>query len=63
MKTEWPDLYEVLLVNRNADWAGQIETLLEGSGTLFIAVGAAHLAGEDSVQSMLRARGINVERR
>lgn len=63
MKAEWPDLYEVILVNRNADWTNQIETMLEGSGTVFVAVGAAHLAGEDSVQSMLRARGINVERR
>ena len=63
MKTDWPDLYERLLVDRNTDWAGQIETLMEGSGTVFVAVGAAHLAGEDSVQSMLRARGIDVERR
>lgn len=63
MKAEWPDLYEVILVNRNADWTNQIETMLEGSGTVFVAVGAAHLAGEDSVQSMLRARGVNVERR
>lgn len=55
-------MYQSLLVNRNANWAGQIETLLEGSGTVFIAVGAAHLAGEDSVQSILAARGVMVER-
>lgn len=55
-------LYQSLLVNRNANWAGQIETLLEGSGTVFIAVGAAHLAGVDSVQSILAARGVTVER-
>ena len=52
--------YDALLVRRNANWAGQIETLLKGSGTAFIVVGAAHLAGADSVQSMLEARGVDV---
>lgn len=55
-------VYDALLVNRNANWADQIETMLEGSGTVFIAVGAAHLAGGDSVQSMLGRRGVEVER-
>ena len=54
-------VYEALLVNRNANWADQIETMLEGSGTVFIAVGAAHLAGPDSVQRMLERRGVDVE--
>ena len=63
MKNEWGELYDVLLTRRNADWAGQIQTLLEGSGTTFIAVGAAHLAGDDSVQSMLEDRGVTVTRR
>lgn len=62
MKAEWGDVYKVLLVDRNADWATQIETMLQGSGTDFIAVGAAHLAGEDSVQAMLEQRGVAVER-
>lgn len=61
MRTETPELYEALLVRRNTDWAGQIQTLLEGSGTIFIAVGAAHLVGEDSVQEILKARGVAVE--
>lgn len=61
MRTETPELYEALLVRRNTDWADQIQTLLEGSGTIFIAVGAAHLVGEDSVQEILRARGVAVE--
>ncbi|WP_339914719.1 TraB/GumN family protein [uncultured Brevundimonas sp.] len=54
-------MYQSLLVNRNVNWAGQIETLLEGSGTVFIAVGAAHLVGDDSVQAILRRRGVTVE--
>lgn len=61
MRAEAPAVYEALLVRRNTDWAGQIQTLLEGSGTVFIAVGAAHLAGDDSVQAILRQRGVPVE--
>src|SRR5690606_28709947 len=57
---ETPLLYDTLLVRRNTNWADQIETLLEGSGTVFIAVGALHLAGDDSVQEILRARGVEV---
>jgi uncharacterized protein YbaP (TraB family) len=62
MKTEAPDIYKALLTDRNAGFADQIQTLLDGSGTAFVAVGAAHLAGSDSVQSMLEARGIEVDR-
>ena len=61
MQAEAPVLYDALLVRRNTDWANQIQTMLEGSGTIFIAVGAAHLAGDDSVQEILEARGVNVE--
>jgi len=62
MKAEAPDIYKALLTDRNAGFADQIQTLLAGSGTAFVAVGAAHLAGDDSVQSMLEARGVEVER-
>ena len=62
MKIDTPEVYQALLVQRNANWATQIQTLLAGSGTAFIAVGAGHLAGEDSVQEMLQDRGIAVER-
>lgn len=45
-----------LLHDRNAGWVPQIEAMLKGSGTYFIAVGAAHFAGPDSVIRMLRNR-------
>nr|WP_314529490.1 TraB/GumN family protein [uncultured Brevundimonas sp.] len=61
MKDASPALYQALLVNRNTDWADQIQTLLQGSGTAFIAVGAGHLAGDDSVQAILARRGVTVE--
>jgi uncharacterized protein len=63
MKAGSSALYDAMLKNRNAAWADQIQTLLAGKGTIFIAVGAAHLAGPDSVQAQLKAKGIVAERR
>mgnify|MGYP000976758150 FL=1 len=62
MKQEEADLYAALLVNRNANWVVKIEDMLKGSGTTFIAVGAAHLIGPDSVIAMLDAKGVKAER-
>ncbi len=53
---------DALLTNRNENWAGQIEEMLEGSGVTFIAVGAGHLVGPESVQKRLKLRGIEAEK-
>ncbi|HUW54657.1 MAG TPA: TraB/GumN family protein [Rhodanobacter sp.] len=57
-----PALYQRLLVERNRNWAGKIAAMLQKPGTVFIAVGAAHLAGPDSVQAQLRKLGIDAVR-
>jgi hypothetical protein len=57
-----PALYDELLTKRNANWAVKIEEMLKGSGTAFIAVGAGHLIGPDSVQVQLKAKGIEAKR-
>jgi len=57
-----PRLYQRLLVQRNAAWTKQIAAMLRQPGTVFIAVGAAHLAGPDSVQAQLRKLGIEAVR-
>jgi uncharacterized protein YbaP (TraB family) len=62
MREHYPDLYNVLLVDRNRDWAEQIEGLLRQGGTVFVAVGAGHLAGPDSVQKQLAKLGVETER-
>lgn len=62
MRSASEEIYQALLARRNANWAGQIQTLLAGSGTTFIAVGSAHLAGDDSVQEILEDRGVTVTR-
>ncbi len=58
MKTQTPDLYDALLLHRNTNWVVQIQEMLKGKGTIFIAVGAGHLIGSDSVLAMLKAKGI-----
>ena len=56
------DIHRAALIERNTDWTNQIETMMQGSGTAFVAVGAAHLMDQDSVIDMLTARGFTVER-
>jgi uncharacterized protein YbaP (TraB family) len=51
-----------LLKDRNEAWSAVIEDMLKGSGSSFIAVGAAHLVGPDSLQTRLKLRGIVAER-
>lgn len=62
MRKHYHHLYEVLLVERNRDWARQIAGLLKQQGTVFVAVGSAHLAGPDSLQHQLAKLGIDTER-
>lgn len=62
MRQTAPELYQRLLVQRNEAWATKIAALLQQPGTVFIAVGAAHLAGPDSVQAQLHKLGIEAAR-
>ncbi len=57
-----PMLYDILLTQRNTAWAGWIDDRMDQPGTVFIAVGAGHLAGESSVQDLLAERGLTAER-
>ncbi len=50
---EDPVLAERLLYTRNKNWAEWIDNRLDQPGTVFMAVGAGHLAGEKSVQDYL----------
>lgn len=58
MRRDYPALYRLLLVDRNRDWAAQLKTKLAGSGVSFVAVGAGHLTGPDSLQVALARLGI-----
>jgi uncharacterized protein YbaP (TraB family) len=62
MRRDYPDLYELLIVERNARFADQIAALLRGRGVIFVAIGAGHLAGPDSVQADLAKLGVTAVR-
>lgn len=53
-----PALEKTLLLDRNRRWADWIRNRLKKPGTVFVAVGAGHLAGKGSVQAVLKARHI-----
>ncbi len=57
-----PRLSRVLLTDRNQRWADWIAQRLATPGTVFVAVGAAHLAGPESVQTRLAKRKLKVVR-
>jgi hypothetical protein len=57
-----PKVADALLYARNRNWAEWIDTRLDQPGTVFIAVGAGHLAGAKSVQDYLAQKGITVTR-
>ena len=62
LKTREPELYRQLIVERNENWAAKIkDMMIRQPGTVFIAVGAAHLAGPDSVQAQLAKLGVIVQ--
>jgi uncharacterized protein YbaP (TraB family) len=57
-----PELKDALLIRRNANWAKWVKGRLDQPGTVLVAVGAGHLAGDQSVQAMLENQGVKVSR-
>ncbi len=60
LKAVAPELYDAAFVRRNLAWCDQIATIMKGAGTSFVAVGAGHLVGEQSVPAILAERGFTV---
>jgi len=57
-----PEVAKVLLTDRNARWADWVKMRMDKPGTVFVAVGAGHLAGPESVQAQLKRIGVTAER-
>jgi uncharacterized protein YbaP (TraB family) len=57
-----PELKAALMSRRNAQWADWLERRMAKPGTVFVAVGAGHLAGRESVQAMLAKKGLKAKR-
>jgi uncharacterized protein YbaP (TraB family) len=61
-KTDFPTIYQDLLVTRNNNWLPQIVNMLNDQPIEFVLVGALHLAGSDSVLAKLKAKGYKIEK-
>ena len=57
-----PSLYKLMFTERNARWAQWVDRRLARPGTVFMAVGAGHLAGDRSLVTLLRQDGHRVSR-
>jgi uncharacterized protein len=57
-----PELREALFTGRNRAWSEKIAALLAQRKRVFVAVGAAHMAGTDGLPAMLAGRGFSVRR-
>jgi len=56
-----PDNKKRLLLDRNRNWASQIEQMASEWHNFFVVVGAAHLVGPDGVPALLRKDGLQVD--
>ncbi len=57
-----PALYKLMFTSRNASWAQWVKRRLDRPGTVFMAVGAGHLAGDRSLVTLLKKEGRQVSR-
>lgn len=63
MKAWRPDLYQALLLRRNLAWADRLDaTMRQGQGTDLVIVGALHMAGDEGLPALMKARGYAVRR-
>jgi uncharacterized protein YbaP (TraB family) len=53
-----PETYRMMFTERNVRWADWIAVRMRTPGTVFVAVGAGHLAGKDSLLVRLAERGL-----
>jgi uncharacterized protein YbaP (TraB family) len=61
LRHDAPDLFRILITDRNAAWTRVLADRLKGSGQVVVVVGAAHLLGPEGVAARLRALGYRVD--
>jgi len=61
-KSKSPQMYQTVFVERNTNWIPKIEAMFKDKEKELVLVGAGHLAGEDSVLALLKAKGYTVSR-
>jgi uncharacterized protein YbaP (TraB family) len=58
MRVSAPNAYRILFAERNGRWSDWVSGRMQQPGTVFVAVGAAHLVGPDSLLVGLARRGL-----
>ena len=61
MKSNFPKLYQKMLIQRNLNWIPKLEELLAKEETPLIVVGAGHMVGPKGVVALLKKQGYVVE--
>jgi uncharacterized protein len=62
MRRDHPRLHERMIVERNRAWVPRIAGMLREPGSVFVLVGGAHLAGDDSIVRLLADEGMEARR-
>jgi len=57
-----PETYRLMFTERNARWADWVAARMQSPGNVFVAVGAGHLVGKDSLLVRLAEMGIESTR-
>jgi uncharacterized protein len=60
MRTDFPMVYQSLLVERNNAWIPQLEAMAKTEQVEFVLVGALHLSGADGLLAQLATRGYRI---
>jgi uncharacterized protein YbaP (TraB family) len=60
--TDYPAIYQELLVNRNLNWLPALNAMMDTPDTEMVLVGTMHLAGEQGLIQLLRKAGYRVEK-
>jgi uncharacterized protein YbaP (TraB family) len=60
MQQNDPNSYKQLIADRNNDWLPKVEAMFNNDKSEFVLVGVAHLAGEDSLLTLLESKGYRV---
>ncbi|NVK56496.1 MAG: TraB/GumN family protein [Alteromonadaceae bacterium] len=59
-RTDFPTIYQTLLIERNLQWLPMIEAMFANTTTEFVLVGTMHLSGADSVLDLLQRKGYQI---
>ena len=62
MKRDFPAVYQDLLVSRNNNWIPHIKAMFNTPEVEFVLVGTLHLAGPESVLTILEKDGYTIEK-